>query len=360
MPYSTRIAYSVVGSAFLTALGWGALGSEAIAQVAECSPPEAGEYLILAIAAKEKEQEAVISLLPLGSQVSVCNYLGETVVRVGGYQEIDEANTWAQSIAAQTGLGAFVTRPPQVTAEAPMAPTPPTVETPEAAESTGRLPPRPSTSRSALPLPNVQVIPAQQVGSRPRSTESASVPEEEVEEVDEVRSAIKPEENGDRQAYLPDLNLPRQLTDLPDYNVVPTINPPAKPPYPVTPVYNPPPPVATTYTALPELTQPVYPPSVAAIQPPVPVSYDPQPLDEGYAVLVDYFNQPEVAVQLQQLVGADVGLASYGQRPYLLVRYTKSEDQAHSALEDLSDRGFLTMVVDSRQVMLLSPVVAPF
>lgn len=356
MPDSTRtISRRIFGSVLLGTMAWGAILPKAIAQVSECPPPQSGEYLILVIAAEEKEQDAVVSLLPSGSQVSVCNYLGETVVRVGGYEAIEEANTWAQSIAAQTGLGAFVTRPPQVTAEAPMMTPTPSAEADE--DSTERLPPSPSTGRSSLPLPNVQVIPAQQVGTRPQATESPQISEEEVEE---VVTPIESEENGDREGYLPDLRLPQELTQLPDYNVLPSVTPPERPPYPVIPVYNPPPPVATSYTALPELPKPVYPPAVAAIQQPVPTSYNPQPLDEGYAVLVDYFNQPEVAVQLQELMDADVGLVSYGQRPYLLVRYTESEDQAHSALETLSDQGFLAMVVDSRQVILLSPVVALF
>lgn len=86
-------------------------------------------------------------------------------------------------------------------------------------------------------------------------------------------------------------------------------------------------------------------------------AYNPQPLGDGYAVLVDYFNQPEVAVQLRQLLGSDVGLVSYGKRPYLLAVYTTNQGTANSTLRTLSDRGFLSMVVDSRRVTLLRPVV---
>jgi hypothetical protein len=73
--------------------------------------------------------------------------------------------------------------------------------------------------------------------------------------------------------------------------------------------------------------------------------------------LVDYFNQPELASQVRQLLGSNVGLVSYGQRPYLLARYTTSEREANSTLRQLSDRGFWSMVVDSRRVTLLKPVV---
>ncbi|AFZ18941.1 hypothetical protein Mic7113_3202 [Allocoleopsis franciscana PCC 7113] len=97
-------------------------------------------------------------------------------------------------------------------------------------------------------------------------------------------------------------------------------------------------------------------PSATTVSTNIP-SYNPQPLGEGYAVLVDYFNQPEVAGKLKQLLGSDVGLVSYGTRPYLLVVYTNDQSKANSTLRRLSDRGFLSMVVDSRRVTLLRPVV---
>lgn len=98
-------------------------------------------------------------------------------------------------------------------------------------------------------------------------------------------------------------------------------------------------------------------PSATTVSTNIP-SYNPQPLGEGYAVLVDYFNQPEVAGKLKQLLGSDVGLVSYGKRPYLLVVYTNDQSKANSTLRRLSDRGFLSMVVDSRRVTLLRPVVS--
>jgi hypothetical protein len=87
-------------------------------------------------------------------------------------------------------------------------------------------------------------------------------------------------------------------------------------------------------------------------------AYNPQPLGDGYAVLVDYFNQPELAAQVQQIVGDNVGLVSYGQRPYLLAVYTTSQRKANSTLRELSDRGFWSMVVDSRRVTLLRSKVS--
>lgn len=87
------------------------------------------------------------------------------------------------------------------------------------------------------------------------------------------------------------------------------------------------------------------------------LAYSPQPLGDGYAVLVDYLNNPDIAAQVKQLLGNNVGLVSYGQRPYLLAMYTTSESKANSALRKLSERGFWSMVVDSRRVVLLKMVV---
>jgi hypothetical protein len=98
-------------------------------------------------------------------------------------------------------------------------------------------------------------------------------------------------------------------------------------------------------------------PTAAAVSTNV-AAYNPQPLGEGYAVLVDYFNQPEVAVQLRQLLGSNVGLVSYGKRPYLLAVYTTSEIKANATLRRLSDRGFWSLVVDSRRVTVLKPTVS--
>lgn len=87
-------------------------------------------------------------------------------------------------------------------------------------------------------------------------------------------------------------------------------------------------------------------------------AYAPKPLGAGYAVLVDYFNQPELAAQVQQALGTEVGLVSYGQRPYLLAIYTADSNAANAALQTLSDRGFWATLVDSRRVILLRQEVS--
>lgn len=132
------------------------------------------------------------------------------------------------------------------------------------------------------------------------------------------------------------------------------------------------PPTITTrppVDSIPTVTTPVPPTNTITTPPPTtatkPVTnnsatvpeYNPQPLGSGYAVLVDYFNNPEVAVQLQEVLGQNIGLASYFARPYLLVVHTQSETDANSRLRNLSDRGFSAVVVDSNRVTLLTPAV---
>ncbi len=99
------------------------------------------------------------------------------------------------------------------------------------------------------------------------------------------------------------------------------------------------------------------PPSAGVTNPSNSSKYNPQPLGAGYAVLVSYFNKPELATQLQQALKKDVGLVSYGQRPYLLAVHTPDQKAANSMLQSLSDRGFFVMVVDSRRVTLLKSSV---
>lgn len=90
---------------------------------------------------------------------------------------------------------------------------------------------------------------------------------------------------------------------------------------------------------------------------PQPVSYKPERLGGGFAVLVDYYNRPEVANQVRQVVRGDVGFVSYGQRPYLLAIYTPNQKEAYSTLEKLSEQGFFALLVDSRKVVLLRSTV---
>jgi hypothetical protein len=91
------------------------------------------------------------------------------------------------------------------------------------------------------------------------------------------------------------------------------------------------------------------PPRISTVSEP----YNPQPLRQGYAVLVDYFNNLQVAVELQQLLPQSIGLVSYQQRPYLLAEFTDNQNTAKRVLQTLSDRGFWVFMVDAPGVILL-------
>ncbi|NJL00100.1 MAG: hypothetical protein HC910_05850 [Spirulinaceae cyanobacterium SM2_1_0] len=114
--------------------------------------------------------------------------------------------------------------------------------------------------------------------------------------------------------------------------------------------------------AQPSAPRPQTPPVAPATPPPaapttIPDRYTPRPLGAGYAVLIDYFQQPELARTVQQAVGAEIGLAAHFTRPYLLAAHTSDATAAQALLLELSDRGFSALLVNSNQVMLLTPRV---
>ncbi|MBE9006477.1 hypothetical protein IQ259_15755 [Fortiea sp. LEGE XX443] len=176
-----------------------------------CQPPNPGEYLLLVISPTAEYQRQLRSALPNEISTTTCQYLTDTVTRIGGFNKIEDANRWARYINNIVGLSAIITTRPAEVAQQPAT--------------------------------------------------------------------------------------------------VPT------------------------------------------------VSYNPQPLGQGYAVLVDYFNRPELANSVQQVVGSNIGFASYGQRPYLLATHTSNQQQAYNTLQKLNERGFFAILVDSRKVILLRSAV---
>ncbi|MEA5505189.1 hypothetical protein VB735_19165 [Halotia wernerae UHCC 0503] len=207
-----------------SALGFAIAGlmssmTSAIAQPAipACQPPSAGEYLLLVVSPTANNQKQLRSALPNQIPSITCQYLTETVTRIGGFKKIDDANRWARYINNIAGLSAII------------------------------------TTRPAAP--------------------------------DVAQAQSKPQ------------------------------------------------------------TQPQT------------ISYNPQALGEGFAILVDYFNRPELVNSVKQVVGGNVGFASYGQRPYLLAVHTTNQKEAYNTLQKLNERGFFAVLVDSRKVVLLRSVV---
>jgi hypothetical protein len=88
-------------------------------------------------------------------------------------------------------------------------------------------------------------------------------------------------------------------------------------------------------------------------------SYQPQTLGQGYAVLVDYSNRPELATEIGQQLSTPIGLAVYRQQPYLLIVHTAAADTAAQRLQQLSNAGFTAILVDGQQVVRLLSQVNP-
>lgn len=220
-------------------------------QIPVCAPPNAGEYLLFVLSQTPDSQATVRSKLPTDVPVSLCNYQGAPVTRLGGYQTETAANAWAQYLGQSTGLQTVVVKP------------------------------------SRVPPPNT--IP-------PATTPPAANP------------------------------------------TVPQTTP------------------ASPQTLSPPISNPQI-PNPQTPNPQTPIAYNPQVLESGYAVLVNYQNRPEVASQLSQGLNKNIGLVAYGQKPYLLALHTTDAVAANSVMQLLSDRGYLTMVVDARRVVLLKSAV---
>lgn len=202
----------------IVGLSGGINSANAQQDIPVCQPPNSGEYLLLVSSPTAENQKQLRQALPSNTNASTCRYLKNTVTRIGGFNKIDDANSWARYIKNIVGLSAIVTTRP--------------------------------------------------------SSEVAQKP--------------------------------------------------------------------------PTVTQ-----TVTQKPPTQTVSYKPERLGEGLAVLVDYYNRPEMANKVREVVRGDVGFVSYGERPYLLAVYTRNQKEAYSTLQKLSERGFFAVVVDSRKVMLL-------
>ncbi|MGG6267994.1 hypothetical protein ACQ4M3_15615 [Leptolyngbya sp. AN03gr2] len=198
------------------------------AQLPNCQAPRSNEFLLLIVTRTPESQARVRSVVSRTADVSVCNYFGETVTRVGGYKDANTANSWANYLNDTVRLRAFVATPPGGTQVA-------------RSDVPRQQPPQPIVRQNEL------------------ATASAG--------------------------------------------------------------------------------------------------FNPQRLGQGFAVIVNHYNRPEVAAQVRQVLNRNIGLASFEQRPYLLAVQTTDRGVANSILQTLSDRGFAAMLVRSDRVTLLTPVV---
>ena len=137
-------------------------------------------------------------------------------------------------------------------------------------------------------------------------------------------------------------------------------NPPAAPVRPATPTSPSasfPRPTVTPAPAPAPTPAPTPAPAPVATASPVLSAYNPQPLGAGFAVVVSFFNQPELARTVRQVTAKEVGLVIFEQQPYLLASHTTDAVAASALLKSLSERGLTAAIIDSRRAMLLTPAV---
>ncbi|MGF1522707.1 MAG: hypothetical protein ACFBSF_10385 [Leptolyngbyaceae cyanobacterium] len=250
VPMSWMQAFQRCGL-LLVVLGGGAITPRAVAdEFPPCAPPANSEYLLLVKGETVESRDRIQNLLPTTTEVTVCSYLNDVVVRAGGFTSLENANAWAQYLTEVEGAQAFVARP---------------------------------------------AAPGETAANEPIAAEP-------VEPIPE---------------------LPSENTSEPSSN-------------PETPTATP---VSTSVTE-------------------AVVGYAPQLLGEGYAVLVDYGDNPAVAKQLQQTLNQPVGLAVYEQQPFLLAAQSADPQAAAQILQTLSNGRYGAFIVDSSEVVLISEGVA--
>ncbi|MBE9066272.1 hypothetical protein IQ260_06365 [Leptolyngbya cf. ectocarpi LEGE 11479] len=89
------MGYRWLGGAIIVLLSSGWAGQGMAQSYPDCPPPASGEYLLLVRGADESERDRTLSILPVDKPTLVCNYLGDTVVRAGGFDSLEVANSWA-------------------------------------------------------------------------------------------------------------------------------------------------------------------------------------------------------------------------------------------------------------------------
>jgi len=335
------LAAIAVCAASLTALDIATTAAPAAAQpvsaLPACAAPGPSEYLLLVVLQTEAAQGKLAETLPPSVSAPTCNYLGSRVARMGGFRTPEDADAWASYLRDAASLPAFVAKPTQDSATTPTIAVAPGSAAASAVRdpanlttanqpTTGARPVVPQTPvvGSANPqriAPPLDVLPPPVISAQPRLGSKIDVPQ--------PGSA----------AITPATPSPQPATQRP---IVPAAPRPTAASAPAS--------IAQASTA-----------PTAAKTPPASTSsvktYEPKGLANGYAVLVDYGNQTSLVPLLRQLTKKPVGLASYGQRPFLMVNHTANSEAALTTLNALSRSGFRTMLVDSGKVTLLTPDV---
>lgn len=310
-----------VSTALLLAVGGGSViagampgrAQSSLAGLADCAPPQPGEYLLLVVVPDEGARAKLDQSLPPSVKAPNCNYLGSPVARMGGFRQPENADAWATYLRDVASLRAFVAKP--AAGAIANLPSPQMVQDPAAQAG-------PSAERNGLTL----AAPSGMVGANPG---------------------------------LPaDIVFPPPMIDA---------QPPLATPVDVPPVISSSAPVVANVPVVlaPGADPSAALPAAAVGQPanangavlPSAIAFSPRALGRGYAVLVDYGNQTAVVNQVRQVTQVPVGLATYGQRPYLVARFTPQGALAVETLTHLSRAGLRAILVEGNEVTLLTAEV---
>lgn len=105
------MGYRWLGGAMVVLLSVG-LANQGMAQsYPDCPPPGSGEYLLFVRGTDEATRDRTVSVLPADQPTLVCNYLGDTVVRAGGFTSLEVANSWALYLTDIEQLETVVVEP---------------------------------------------------------------------------------------------------------------------------------------------------------------------------------------------------------------------------------------------------------
>lgn len=105
------MGYRWLTGAMLVLLG-GGVATQVVAQsYPDCPPPASEEYLLLIKAADEASRDRTLSVLPADLPTLTCDYLGDTVVRAGGFTSLEVANSWALYLTDIEQLETVVVEP---------------------------------------------------------------------------------------------------------------------------------------------------------------------------------------------------------------------------------------------------------
>lgn len=117
-PHGPRARWLVIVAALLVGV---AIDQPALAQTSPapgsrsglptCQPPRSGEFLVLVRRPDRQIEAQLYAALPAGVSADPCDYLGEPVMRLGGFPTAAIAQAWADFVRDRTGTPAFVIEP---------------------------------------------------------------------------------------------------------------------------------------------------------------------------------------------------------------------------------------------------------